>query len=549
MTGRVPHRRPELATFSDMVSGRPVSAVDWSTLANAANWINGHGGQVIPWSAVGHTISSGASESVSYRFAGTPSAVVRVWSMNMLSSAEGASAAVSINGDTATTVYPQTTTNSRRGSYVFEEHLGRVVSEATGNGGSLTIANHSAFTEGPGAYRGARVFDGASGSYAAGLGTAAMANALKGDCTITAWVYLESFTGNPVVACWFGADADPTEADNVLAQIAVNTSGKLALFYEYSIGTNVSLTSTGTSLTVDTWHRIDITRDTSGNVAMYLDGSPNDSWTSQQLATGGTTAYNVRIGASPAGASLLTGRVYALTLRDVEKSAAAIAAESVLTEPDGDTIGMWCLHGSVTSTIEVTAAGGNITIESVGAYDQTRLELAANAHDYGIDTTTLRARQPIRDFAYESISGVCDAEKNMNARRIGHLAWSVPTSAAISPGSTSQTALFEIDPPAQAAIENGTSQSLVVMVYAKVTGGTGSVQVAPVQASGTATISITSTSFAWATGDVTIESEDLSAANGQRSGLERFTITAADPAAQTLSIAAIHISRGGSGKV
>lgn len=334
MTGRVPHRRPELPTYDDMLSGRPVSAVDWSTLASAANWINGRGAQIIPWCAIGHTVASGSSASFLFRATPKAQSVAHVWAINMLASAAGATATVTINGTSMGVRRPATSQNNRRSSEVFLETL--------------------------------------------------------------------------------------------------------------------------------------------------------------SAKTSSTTTY----------------------------------------------------------TVTVAAAGGNITVESLGMYAQARLDLAADATDLGVDITTLRARQPIRDFAYESVSGVCDAEKGMSARRIGHFAWSVPTSAAISPGSTSQTALFEIEPPAQAAVEEGaTSESLTVLVYAKVTGGTGSVQVAPVQATGTATVSVTSTSFAWAADNVTIETEDLTAANGQRTGLERFTITAADPAGQTLSIAAICVVRGGSGKL
>lgn len=213
--------------------------------------------------------------------------------------------------------------------------------------------------------RGARVFFGdddpaapgttATLHYADGTGTAATWTALKADCTITAWIYLESTGVNQVFATFYGGTGE-TEADNILAQLGVDSSNKLWLFYEYNAGTNVSLASTGTSLSAGQWYRVDWTRDTSGNVAVYLDGSSDDSWTGQQLATGGTTANNVRLGANSNAQQRFEGKIYALTVRDVEKTGAAIAAESVLLEPDGDTTDQWCLWDSVPASVDSVAS-------------------------------------------------------------------------------------------------------------------------------------------------------------------------------------------------
>ncbi len=334
MTARVPHFKPELGGFDDMRSSEPVSGSDWSTLGYLANWQNGRGGQCIPWCAVGHEVASGGSATLTFRHASKVQTVARVWSLNLLSDTDGATATITINGTNVGTVTPPRTRSERRSSYTFVEERSSQVSSTT------------------------------------------------------------------------------------------------------------------------------------------------------------------------------------------------------------------------TSTVVVAATGGDILIESLGAYDDARRTLARDSTDYGVDVTTLAARQPIVAFDYQSIKGVCDAEKSLSSRRLGHFAWGVPTSAAISPGSTSFTALFDLPVTVQSAIDGAnTTENHAVMVYSRVTGGTGQVRVVSAQASDTATISITRTSFGWDTDDIEIETEDLSAANGRRSGEETLTISAADPSGQTLSIAAILVIRGGFSKV
>lgn len=333
MSGEVPHRRPEIADFDDMLSGKPVSASTWVTLAKAANWISGRGGMCVPWCAVGHDVSSGSSATLNFRFTPKKSAVARVWRINMLASADGTSATVTINGTAHPVVYPATTRDDRWAAHEFVE---------------------------------------------------------------------------------------------------VFSSKKT---------------------------------------------------------------------------------------------------------------------GVTTSTVQVAATGGTVTIESIGAYEQVRRILDADTADYGVDDLTMRARQPIVDFDYASIAGVCDAEKNLQARRITHFAWAVPTAAAVSPGSTTLQQLFQ-DVPVQAAHESGTTtENHAVLVYSKVDTGTGQLRVSAAQAANTTTVSITRTSYGWDAGTIEIETEDLTAANGQRSGEELLTIEAADPTGGTLSIASILIVRGGSQKV
>ena len=60
------------------------------------------------------------------------------------------------------------------------------------------------------------------------------------------------------------------------------------------------------------------------------------------------------------------------------------------------------------------AAGGSVIVESIAMYEQTRGALDATTDDYGVDLETLRARDPIADFDFQSVAGVIDAYKNLD---------------------------------------------------------------------------------------------------------------------------------------
>ncbi len=224
--------------------------------------------------------------------------------------------------------------------------------------------------EGAAAVRGAFEFNSASGCYFAGLGTAAQWTALTGNANwITVWVYPRSSQSGQfrVIATFYGGSTD-SEADNILAQIGIEDNDKMWLFYEYSAGTNVSLASTGTELTHDAWNRLDFVRDGAGNIDFYLNGALDDNWTSQQLATGGTTARNIRIGGNAGGGQLVDGKVYGLELRDVAATAGDIDT-SVATAPGGDTIGMWCIRDSVPGVVtSVTSNSLTFSADRVWTY-------------------------------------------------------------------------------------------------------------------------------------------------------------------------------------
>jgi hypothetical protein len=330
MSRTVPHLRPEPG-YAGVLSGAPVSATDWAGYGLLANWINGHGAQLIPWTALLRTVAGGATEVFNLRVRPSTRTVQRIWRLNIRSGTEGATATITCGSAAAVTVSPATTIAGRREAITIVENLSAKATDATAN-----------------------------------------------------------------------------------------------------------------------------------------------------------------------------------------------------------------------VTLTVQATGGAMTVEAVACYEQTRATLDASTDDYGVDITTLRARQPIADFAYQSVAGVIDAYKNLDARRSAYFDWAIPTAVGISPGSTSLTDVFPLYPVVYppVALTGTTETDVTVAAFAKVSGGTGTVQFDSTAAASSAALSITSTSYAWVTGTVTCSAEDLSTADNRRGAAwETVRIRAADPAAQTLSIAGLKIYR------
>jgi hypothetical protein len=179
-------------------------------------------------------------------------------------------------------------------------------------------------------------------------------------------------------------------------------------------------------------------------------------------------------------------------------------------------------------------------------YEQTRATLALDTTDYGVDLTTINARQPIADFANRSLAGVIDAYDNLDARRAGLFHWTTPVAVPITFTAGSYVALFDLAPCVLLPVPGtgSTTSTVTCAAYAKVNAGTGQVRFTAGGAGGNVVLSITSTSFAWVTGSLAIDCEDLTVADGRRSGRwESLTIEGNDNTATTLSIAAISVVR------
>lgn len=102
MSAVVPHFRPEL---SDAIrSGVPVGASDWSTLGGLSNWCQGHGGMLIPWSAIGYTIDAEAYETLRFYVAPKLPCVERIWAVNLRGASPGVIATITAGSASAVTV-------------------------------------------------------------------------------------------------------------------------------------------------------------------------------------------------------------------------------------------------------------------------------------------------------------------------------------------------------------------------------------------------------------------------------------------------------------
>lgn len=130
MTASVLHRRPQFST-AGIKSGNPVYGdPEWAVLADLANFANGHGGMLIPWTAVGHTIASGASATFHFYVAPKARAVERIWLVNARATTTTAYLAVTSPTVTPTTVRPPTSRNTRTQAFVFRQSLSAKTSTA-----------------------------------------------------------------------------------------------------------------------------------------------------------------------------------------------------------------------------------------------------------------------------------------------------------------------------------------------------------------------------------------------------------------------------------
>lgn len=203
------------------------------------------------------------------------------------------------------------------------------------------------------------------------------------------------------------------------------------------------------------------------------------------------------------------------------------------------------------TTLSVTANAGSVIVESVCMYEQTRGILDQDATDYGVDITSLRPRQPIADFANESIGGVTDGYKNMDARRAGFFHWPTPTSVSIQATTTAPADCFPTAIPMHPAIPTttDTTASVTVAVFATSSDGSGKVDFVPSDSgAGTTTVDVTTTAasgYAWHTGSLSLNTEDLTTADGRRgASWEGVQIRAyVTNAAHTVNIAGFSIIR------
>lgn len=201
------------------------------------------------------------------------------------------------------------------------------------------------------------------------------------------------------------------------------------------------------------------------------------------------------------------------------------------------------------ATVTVTTSGGTTIVDSIACYEQARATLDATTDDYSVDVVSCNSRRPIAAFDYQSVSGVADAYKNLDARRPGYFYWSTNETGAnaITAGVGSPTDLLESSVPMAGAIATlgATTTTVTVAALAKVGASeTGSIRFQSTEAADSVTLSITSTAYAWVTGELDIATEDLTQPDGRRNtAFEAVSIDAWVSASGQLDVWALSILR------
>lgn len=178
-------------------------------------------------------------------------------------------------------------------------------------------------------------------------------------------------------------------------------------------------------------------------------------------------------------------------------------------------------HAPAESVLKITPNGGSITVESIGMYEQTRRVLQSNTADYGVDPNTVRHTSPIADFDYQSVAGVVDAYKNVDARRASHFAWATPTGDAIAVSAVTATDLFPLSVPVLGHVPfyGNTQCEVTVYAYARLVGtasGEAYVKYTADQSLDTVTLTVTSGTWTWWSDVLLITAEDIDETDGRR---------------------------------
>lgn len=177
-------------------------------------------------------------------------------------------------------------------------------------------------------------------------------------------------------------------------------------------------------------------------------------------------------------------------------------------------------------TITVTADTGTVTVDAISCRELPRIQLEANATEYGVGAESLAGGLAIYDPTGGSYGGVAESVKQAEttARRNTLIAWSVDDADALTTTSTSAADVFILDPIVLARKERWDDVVGVMTgrIRAKCSDGTTSGEVVITMTSGdTVTLAIPTgtTSWSWlpgSGGEVDVDAEDSSTVDGRR---------------------------------
>ncbi len=179
-------------------------------------------------------------------------------------------------------------------------------------------------------------------------------------------------------------------------------------------------------------------------------------------------------------------------------------------------------------TVAVTAVGGHVRLLSVSCWEQYRVSLPADTNNHGLNQQSMRPGERVYVGDYPttiaSVGGAAQALAASDPRRVGIFQWAVPVENYLAHVGTSHVDVLGLPFPvltrqltsAQAAGSPGTG-TVYWSAYAKVSAGTGSIQVTTSHSAVNYTATLTGTSFAWTTPRaILIDCEDMKTADGRR---------------------------------
>lgn len=199
--------------------------------------------------------------------------------------------------------------------------------------------------------------------------------------------------------------------------------------------------------------------------------------------------------------------------------------------------------------IAPASGGSNITIDGIACYEQTRAELRQDTTDYGVDLSTLAARQPILASPYQSMQGVAAGLQSLQAKRAGYFHAAIPKEdpLVVTDGASELVYPFPIPLIGAVAARGDTTAFLTVAAYMGVTALTGDGRLIVESANAGDVLTLTTNSgLDWVTGEIEVEAEDLTDPDGlPAAGMEYLTFTLEADSGETCELAGISVIRDG----
>ncbi len=264
---------------------------------------------------------------------------------------------------------PTAGNNEVLGYWPFDDGLGDIAYDASGNGHTVSLTNVGISADvppQPGNASGME-FDGSSGFVKVGHdGTGDNPLALKGDMTVEFWVNPDTFGGGRVFS-FSGEVATDGEPDNSLYELYITTGGNVQWVQEKDGGTDTSpAVFTSTGIAVDTWSHVALSRDAAAQtVTLYVNGSAVGSPLSYPDHPTGGENGELFLGVNGAMQHFFNGQIADFRVWNDIRTPAEISAglSHELSGGEQGLVGYWPLSegtGNVVHDLSHNAADGDI---------------------------------------------------------------------------------------------------------------------------------------------------------------------------------------------